>query len=114
MGRSILSIHRQCYACGTTKYDWVWNLNPPTDLALCGKCYYRIYEKPRDKNTLRIGRKEIRNYFPQQRTGTCSYCGDKPRHITQLHHEVYLMTLPFFGRVELCPKCHIKETFKRY
>ena len=48
------------------------------------------------------------------RTGYCSWCSnnklDGSCKRTSLHHLIYITILPWFGTVEICNKCHTKET----
>ena len=85
---------------------------------VCGKCYSKLFTNPkwRKIHNPRTGARRFvfGNTRPlstfKQRTGFCSRCPrnihDGTCKITNMHHWVYIIIIPWFGREELCVPCH--------
>jgi hypothetical protein len=124
-------IHHVCYACGDTKTtantrglsNWYLNYDADSNM-LCAYCYQKIIHHPkyrpvaiaRSKNLIRFGSMQQLQGTFRALTGYCSKCPnnifDGSCKTTQMHHLIYIRILPWFGREELCPSCHITETRK--
>src|SRR5215212_8450411 len=91
---------------------------------LCAYCYSSIIRRPKYravaiteyKKLIRFGSMpQVKGRF-RQHTCFCSKCPsnifDGSCKATHMHHLVYIRILPWFGRQELCPSCHMTETWK--
>src|SRR6476469_1820593 len=117
-----------------TKFNYpIWYKHPLTNLAVCGRCqatnfvdkkkkaeadkkYYLKNKDQIDKYRKEYSQKGFnfkdKRIFLEYNTrkGVCYNC--KTEGITHLHHKKYDDTDPIKYTVELCPSCHIKETWK--
>ena len=141
MGRKLIPSNRVCYSCGSDK-TYIPKTGHPhwykhDGNLYCQKCNNNLFVNPKwrsindpiwnkYRNPRRIkfrGRRISLTIIP--RTGQCSYCkkrvGDefidqygKTRIIkhTQMHHIQYHPEDPLKDTVELCPQCHVKESWK--
>jgi hypothetical protein len=128
MGRNRYSQYKDiphiCYACGTTKTtlngngkpNWFLNLTVDKKVVgmLCHKCYSSIIRVPMltsngfYKEYIRFKDRQIK--VGRVRTGLCMHCGKNG--YTHLHHEEYDETDVMKHTIELCPSCHVKESWK--
>jgi hypothetical protein len=125
-----------CYICGSTKTKLNtkgsenWYHNYGKDKPICNRCYGRLIESPKrrarkeyrekqkaynrkyDRNRLRfLGHaQQLLTFRPL--TGYCSQCQnnvyDGTCKMTNMHHWVYIIILPWFGTEEVCIGCHNK------
>ena len=123
-----------CYSCDGTKTsvnkygrpNWVINEDCNAKLIgfLCHPCYSKYIQYPRVRpqrlekyhRLYRYGSKKQLLGNKRQLTGQCSKCPNNTRDgsckTTHMHHWVYIILFPWYGREELCASCHAKETWK--
>jgi hypothetical protein len=115
----------------TSKEGWQWEewcFRLGRDKPLCRTCakrliysplhrkrlhqtqHYKEYTAARGRRYIRYAGKTLCLSF-RELTGFCSQCPnnihDRSCKKTDMHHALgYFATLPWFGRVELCTKCH--------
>lgn len=76
----------------------------------CKSHYFKLKSNPRySKNRIQFKEKSIL-LKKNPRIGICSKCGKKG--LTQLHHEKYDKFNPLNHTIEVCPRCHTKETWR--
>ena len=125
---------RFCHICGSGRTslngkgceNWYHPLGK--DKPICDKCYDRDFYGPKYRQRLRLTEKYRENALISaskryryrdkkitgwlgQRTGFCSRCPnnihDRTCKKTDMHHALgYFVTFPWFGRIELCNRCH--------
>ena len=121
----------RCYNCNTYQ-TYIrpdsgrprWSYKLGLDKPLCFTCYQFLFtngryperyrQKKRVHSRLRKGfryaflGKNIRGTM--RLSGYCSQCPnnvfDNSCKKTDMHHWIYITCLPWFGRIELCNKCH--------
>lgn len=113
------SHYKVCYACDsdttlhcTNRYGYQhakWYRNDPTGLWLCHKCYLKHILIDRHKKRITFKDKMYTLSF-NPRTGKCSNCHNTTQ--TQIHHIQYFTIFKWFGTVELCISCHVKESWR--
>jgi hypothetical protein len=103
---------------GHKSYQWHKDGN---DGFLCNNCYDKTIRTPeinRAGNMRRMIFKDKVIHLPKNpRTGVCSLCGNKVGEgikKTNIHHLEYHDDDPLKGGIEICPRCHIKESMKKY
>lgn len=119
-----------CYACGLTNTtvnsrgtpNWILNLDANDNLIgmLCAFCYSKYLRldahRQRDRLLYRFGSHRQRVGYRRELTGRCSQCSnniyDDSCKATHMHHRIYIIIFPWFGRNELCASCHAKETWQ--
>ena len=133
MGTKRILHKRFCYVCGNDKTshnskgceNWYHPLGK--DKPVCDGCYDRDFYGPQYRQKLRLTSKYKERYkidaakryrYPGkritsnfiQRTGYCSLCPnnlyDATCKRTYMHHWFYIIIFPWFGREELCNRCH--------
>jgi hypothetical protein len=135
--RNIYSRYKEllhvCYACGSTittvnskgKANWLLNLDIDMNSIgmLCHSCYEKYIRYPSRKSDInrrffRYGSSIQRLGYKRELTGYCSKCTnnlfDRTCRTTHMHHWVYIIIFPWFGREELCASCHAKETWQNW
>jgi hypothetical protein len=131
-------MQRHCSVCWSfetyrTKGKQQWYTKD--NITYCKKCYNKRFTNPRwnriANSKYPITKAESnRRYNPRhykyarkylvgwarQLTGYCSRCVnnvyDESCKLTSMHHWVYIVIFPWFGREELCNSCHQKETWR--
>ena len=128
---------KYCYVCRSSKTKLNRNgsenwFNKPygEDKQICNTCYARLIESPKrrarkeyrdkqnaynrqyDRNRSRFLGHGQRVLSFRQLTGYCSLCAnniyDGTCKITNMHHWVYIIILPWFATEERCVSCHCK------
>jgi hypothetical protein len=136
MGSLTFKYKKICHICGSGKTDHNrkgsenWYHNYGKDKPMCARCYSRLIEHPRylakHKHT-QIFKDRQKRYDQRKRrflghgqrvltfrqlTGYCSQCHnniyDGTCKMTNMHHWVYIIILPWFGTEEVCIGCHNK------
>lgn len=110
-------IGRKCHACGkgtlVGKNGWeYWRLNRGTDLVICNSCDAIIWRN-KQTNPRRISYgKGVVYLWKNPRTGACQECSRKISDgvikKTDMHHQLYIPIIPWYGLIELCVSCHDK------
>lgn len=131
MGRHKLTDKRICFACGSSKtriqkhgaVQWRRPIDWFVPLWFCDTCRARYFHGPEmhrkwDKihhvrygaRAYKFGAKKTFIGWGLQRTGFCLKCSnnihDGSCKRTHMHHVYYLRICPWFGREELCVRCH--------
>jgi hypothetical protein len=128
--RHRIRVKRFCLICGA---DYTYRNNRGWDYWFrfndgwkCSKCYQRLNHRTRNpevvkrfnaKNNPRVLTFKSRRILVQKppRKGICQWCGARRGiecRVTNLHHIEYHDEDPLRDTIELCAKCHAKESWR--
>lgn len=76
---------------------------------ICSNCWFKLYRNPK------VYHYKGKQFVDKERrlTGYCSRCSkniyDGSSKGMSMHHQVYIIIFPWFGREELCNSCHAQH-----